>query len=210
MTEIRMLELERLGIRVLSQKAQAPAQQLPEEKRWYIHNHLFFELHVLESGRRLYRTEERVFPLEAGQFCLFAPGVYHTAMPTAEPVACFGISFELMKHSASVRDWLEAQSKARPVWIGDGEGLLQVAALLREQKQGQFLQEAQEAAASLLLLQLVRSMERLSPPPKPVEQNRSELRAYLMDDFFHNQFHGPPPAIFSSILQNCEQAVNTL
>lgn len=192
MTNIRVLELEPLGIRVLMPQGrqEAPAL-LPEEKRWYIHSHQFFELHIIESGRRLYRTEDRVFPLEAGQFCLFAPGVYHTPIYTAESVETFGFSFELMKQPAAVRDWLEQQSKLRPVWVGDADTMLQVIDLLRQQNRGRFAREALETAASLLLLQLARSLEEQSLPPTPVQQDRNELRGYLMDDFFHQHFHLP-------------------
>lgn len=186
---IAVCELEQLGIRVIhSTGLPAPPS---EELRWYIHSHQHFELHLIEEGRRLYRTAEGLFSLEAGQFCLFAPGVYHTPVSSPEPVVCFGLSFELMEKHAPVRDWLEARTREQPVWIGEAKELCRLPGLLRQQDGGAFPLEMLQASDSLLILQLVRAMDLQPQLSVPAQQDRNELRGYLMDDFFHNRFHLP-------------------
>ena len=190
MGEITFFDLEQLGIRAIVQQ-ELPQPDVPEALRWYIHSHLHYELHLMARGRRLYRTAEGIIALEPGQFCLFAPGFYHTPLQTTESFSCLHFSFGLLEQHAPARDWLAERTAVQALWLGSGDAMLPTALQLQHLPEGAFYQEMQESLWSLLLLQLFRTMEAQPTAAAAAAQDRNEVRDLIMDSFFHNYFHLP-------------------
>lgn len=188
---IQLFDLEQLGIRVIHSENMLENDPVKDDRYYYIHDHPFYELHVVEQGSCLLYAADTLHSLEEGQFCLISPGVYHSPRSTPASFRRSCVSFELMKKSAPVRDWLESESRLRPVWTGDGSAMLPVLPMLRreEAQPGSFSDEVFRTLLALLMMQLVRSME-MEPRQSPHDGGGlDELRAAIVDDFFAKNFN---------------------
>ena len=181
------VDLETLGVRILDLPAKAGA---PEgEHAYYLHSHPFFELHLVRSGVLRYRCGDRIFPLEAGQFCLFCPGAYHAPEPGDGTALRTCIRLELLRASRPLRDRLERAAERAPLYTGDGRAMAEAAEDLEAElaRPGAFSREMVGILLQRLMLLLVRALE----PPASVREAPSDLdreRSAILDAFFNDRF----------------------
>ena len=186
--QIQVFELEHLGVRVICSFQQTEEQTLEKNAMPCLHNHAFYELHVIEAGTCMLQTQEAVYSLGCGQFCLISPEVYHAPKRENSWYQRFCISFELLKQAAPCKEWLAAQMAQTPVWIGDASALLPVVRQLRQEWQmpGPFCGEMKKTLLTYLVLQMLRAMDASGGEGVKESHDLDQQRSALIDSFFHD------------------------
>lgn len=184
----------------------------PEENKGtklsFVHCHRFYELHVMLEGSCTYRAGDSQFLLAAGQYCLFAPGVYHAPQEAGLPFKCYIQLLNSESYAEALGKQLLSKTEGAPVFIGDAGEMIQVCRMRMEKKESSdfYTQEIRRLLHELLLALLLSSMEN---PLKRAEitQQAYHQRELLIDDFFHNYFHLPAgePYLAQRLGVSCRQ-----
>ena len=193
MGNVKIYELEQLGIRVFYDAPLAAMSEETSDRAFYIHKHTFYELHILLENGCTIRADGVLYAPEKGQFCLISPGVNHTPKRNEDRFRRVCVSFEIMPKAKGAGKWLLERTKERPVWLGNARGLLEIIGKLQAEAdaRGPFSDDYTQALLTLMMLQLVRVME----PQKAAEQSaRTDLdknRGMLIDMFFNDKYYLP-------------------
>ena len=189
----QVIELEQLGIRVFYDAPISKDIADEGERASYIHKHAFYELHIMLEAGCTMRADGVLYGLDAGQFCLVAPGVIHTPKKNDDRFRRICISFELMSKKKPVAQWMEEQTKRMPVWVGRAENMMPTVQELQEEAERHLLfsGEYNQALLTRLMLQLVRAMEPRCSGAHSVKTDLDKTRSVLIDAFFNDNYYLP-------------------
>lgn len=182
---LSVYDLPHLGLRVFS----APSQEAVTDLSYLSHKHPYYEMHIMEKGSLVLQIGQAQYRLQQGQFCLIAPDMDHVPRSDLQGTVRYFVSFELMKTSAPLRDFLKKHMSGKTVYIGSAATLLESVAKLRaEQNQKRsFRKESIELLLSELLVETARTLE--SPSPNPESATLDQSRNMVIDTFLNNNFH---------------------
>lgn len=188
-------DLELCGVKARLVAVVKDYDRTKDEKFYYQHRHRAFELHCVELGTCTMYAGGQYYSLSEGQFCLLAPGVYHSQKSCSEPFNKFCINFELdipAKKSEDAQRFLSSLQSA-PVFTGDSAPIAPLLSLLREELQrSRFLTaEAGKALVLLIILRLARCMGADGPEPPQQRRALDVQRSFLIDEFFNDHFNQP-------------------
>ncbi len=139
------------------------------------------------------RADGVLYGLDAGQFCLVAPGVIHTPKKNEDRFRRICISFELVPKKKPVAQWLEEQTKRIPVWVGTAQDMMPIVLNLQAEAESArpFPNEFNQALLTMLMLQLVRAMEPRRAAAQSIKTDLDKTRSVLIDVFFNDNYYLP-------------------
>lgn len=150
------------------------------------HYHDFFELYYLESGARYHIIDGFVYPIEAGQFVIFAPYVMHHSYG-AEDVPFRRIVLYFEPGEIQSPQLMDAITEGSGVYTVDRKGQNSIHQLLKsilheEESLSPFKAEYMHNLVNLLLINIQRQV------PKPVKQVKQTLVGQVIDYIHGNYF----------------------
>ena len=159
-------------------------------KQSFVHCHRFYELHVMLEGSCAYRAGDSQFLLSAGQYCIFAPGVYHAQQDESLPFKSYILLLNSENFADDVGKQLYNKTEGATVYIGDATEIVPVCKMrMQKPENGDFYtQQIRRLLLELLLAFLLSSMVKETEDVKKT-QHAYYQRELLIDDFFHNYFH---------------------
>lgn len=183
-------ELADLGIRVFY----VLNERVPADLKLYsrhTHKHSYYELHIILEGKCVLQTEDNVYTVEAGQFVLVSPGVYHKFSNPTDLGDHHCISFELSKKMVPTAEKLYIYTKENPVWIGDGASMLNVVKRLQIESDQEriFSEEIKYMLNRMILLDLLREIEVSALFSNPGRSTLVDEKSMLIDIFLNCNYH---------------------
>lgn len=159
-------------------------------KQSFVHCHRFYELHVMLEGSCAYRAGNSQFLLSAGQYCLFAPGVYHAHQDEGLPFVRSVLLLNSESYAEALGKQLEIKTDGAPVFIGEAGEMVPICKMRMEKKESPefYTQEIRRLLHELLLALMLSSMEKSSEGANSTQQPYYQ-RELIIDDFFHNYFY---------------------
>jgi len=177
-------------------------------KRSFVHCHRFYELHVMLEGSCAYRAGDSQFLLSAGQYCLFAPDVYHAHQDEGLPFVRNVLLLNSESYAEALGKYLRDKTGGAPVFIGEAGEMVPVCRMRMEKKESSefYTQEIRRLLHELLLALMLSSMEKTCGHAKSTHQSYYQ-REVIIDDFFHNYFYLPAgePYLAQRLGVSCRQ-----
>lgn len=175
-------ELKELGLRVFWDPPAGSEDTLAD----YIHQHSFYELHILLENRCELQVGGILLTVEQGAFCLIAPGVSHATLTPASRFRRHILCFEEIRPEKALGRHLARWAESEPVSVGQVPLLAQLAERLKTDGQP-FSREYDRALLSLMLVELARDRCPIQSPAASAA-TPDEARTLVMDDFLNRHF----------------------
>lgn len=83
----------------------------PDTLNCRFHNHAFFELHIVISGKLSYGFDDATLSLSGGEFCIISPKCRHKVTDYSQNIGKLTVAFELDENSAFLSAFEEAEKK---------------------------------------------------------------------------------------------------
>lgn len=189
-----MIDLETDGLPVRVLTVAPNYDRTKDAKFYYRHRHQAYELHYVTKGSCELLAGERYLRIEAGYFCLLAPGVFHSQKNCTEGFDKFCISFEIRPDKRRQKGGLGESAlrtlQAERAIMAEGRRLdTPIALLNREMELGS--ESGRKAAILLILLEMFRSITAVQEKSELAASDLDRQRSFLIDEFFNDNFNLP-------------------
>lgn len=171
-----------------------------EERYYYPHKHLTYELHCVRQGVSVMNIGGKRYDIEEGEFCLIAPGVYHMCenLDEAFNKLCMNLEFGWREssdeeHCSQLLSIMTSQS----VFLGNSSSFAPVLEMLSadNSRDGFLSKEAVCAELNLLLAYLVRCISNNASFKEKHDASTADLnrsRMMRIDEYFCSEFAVKP------------------
>ncbi len=187
---VRVYTLTELGLRAFYTPAEPNATQEETDLTYYSHSHPYYELHLILDGSVVMQAGQQQYRLDKHSFCLISPQTSHAPKSSILGVSRLCIGLSVSDPDCSAAAFLLKRTKDASACTGPAEQMLQtLTQLTAEEDTVRFSAEMTAQLLSVLVLQMLRTMEASQGNSAGVHRDLNDLRTVRIDRFLNNSFH---------------------